>query len=57
MKVEKTFEHISHNDEEVRGKGITLAQSSFVVDPAPGLSVQENNSFARMKKSLHPNAP
>jgi hypothetical protein len=39
MKVEKTFEHISHNDEEVRGKGITLAQSSFVVDLAPGLSV------------------
>jgi hypothetical protein len=57
MKVEKTFEDISHNDEKVRGKGITLAQSSFAVDPAPGLTVQEDSSFARMKKSLHPNAP
>lgn len=36
------FEHISHEQKQVRGEGVTLSQSSLALNPSPRHAIHEN---------------
>jgi hypothetical protein len=57
MALEQTLEHVSHDDEEIGGKGVTLAQSTLAVDPLARFTIHQHRGFARLKDFLHPGTP
>jgi hypothetical protein len=42
MALEQTLEHVSHDDEEIGGEGVTLAQSTLAVDPLPRFTIHHH---------------
>jgi hypothetical protein len=57
MALEQTLEHASHDDEEIEGERVTLAQSTLAVDPLARFAIHEHRSFACLKDFLHPGTP
>jgi hypothetical protein len=54
---EHALEHISHNDKEVRGKGVSLPQTVTAVDPIARNAIEEHSGESRREDGIHPGAP
>jgi hypothetical protein len=57
MALEQTLEHVSHDDEEIGGEGVTLAQSTLAVYSLARFAIHEHRGFAGLKDVLHPGTP
>jgi hypothetical protein len=53
----QVLKHISHEDEHVRGEGITLAEAVPTANPVTRDAIQENRSETRMEDTFHPVTP
>jgi len=55
--MQKPAEHISHDNEEIRRQGVTLAETVPAVNPTPWDSIEKNSSFARVEEFPDPTPP
>jgi hypothetical protein len=53
---DQALEHIGHEDEQVRGGRILLAQAVPAADPVPGYPVKKDSRETRAKNIIHPAA-
>jgi hypothetical protein len=51
------LEHISHNDKEVRGKGVSLPRTITAADPVARNAIEEHSGVSRGEDGIHPGVP